>query len=545
MPSKPVLTEVAPIGDLLIRAAHLYPRRDALVFPATRISYADLCSRSVTVARGLIALGIPRGAHVGLLMANSVEFAASLFGISLAGCVAVPLNARHKASELGYIIANADLQAILTTSGADDYVDFSAVLENALPSLTADGVGRERELADAPKLRHLVLMRGAARRGFISLSEFEERAHSVDAESVERARRHVRVRDIGLIIYTSGTTAHPKGCMLSHEACTRGPVERSRLRLSAGEHDVTWGGGPLFHIGSLAPFIGSVGAAGTYLTDTFFDAGRAVALMQREGVTLAWPWFAAVVQGIVDHPDFDPRKLSRLRYLFMIAPETLVERVQSLLPDTEVLQACGMTECSGIFALSDPKESRTSRSTTHGKPSPGVDVRIVDPETLTELPAGAMGEVWVRGYCVMSGYYGDPEKTAAALTPDGWLRTGDLYARRDDGSLVFGGRLKDMLKVGGENVAAIEVEAFLCSHPAVKLAEVVGRPDPRLDEVPVAFVELREGSEVDPQALIDYCKGRIANYKVPRAVYVLAAHDWPMSATKVNKQVLRERLKGL
>jgi fatty-acyl-CoA synthase/long-chain acyl-CoA synthetase len=145
----------------------------------------------------------------------------------------------------------------------------------------------------------------------------------------------------------------------------------------------------------------------------------------------------------------------------------------------------------------------------------------------------------------MSGYYRAPEKTAEALDPDGWLHTGDLYALGEDGTLTFGGRAKDMLKVGGENVAAIEIEAHLCTHPAVKLAEVVGRPDPRLDEVPVAFVELRPGMAIAPEDLIAFCIGRIASYKVPRAVHVIAEGDWPMSATKVDKRGLRERLAGL
>ncbi|HSV71676.1 MAG TPA: class I adenylate-forming enzyme family protein [Methylibium sp.] len=546
MNERPVWTEVATIGDLLVRAAHLHPERAALVFPDTRVTYAQLLSQATGVARGLIALGVPRGAHVGLLMANSAEFAAGLFGIALSGCVAVPLNARHKTTELAFIIDNAELSAVLTTSGSTDYVDFAALIEQALPSLAARKSDPEATLVEAPKLRHLVLMRGAHRTGFIAPSAFAQVAATIEPRAVDAARGRVCVRDTGLVIYTSGTTANPKGCMLSHEACTRGPVERARYRLGAAEgHDVTWGGGPLFHIGSLAPFIGSIGAAGTYLTDVFFDAGRAVRLMQAEGVTLAWPWFSAIVQGLIDHPDFDPRQLARLKHLFLIGPATLVDRVQSLLPHTEVLQACGMTECAGVFALSDPDETSESRSTTQGKASPGIEVRITDPDTAAELPAGGMGEIWVRGYCVMDGYYRDPEKTAAALTPEGWLRTGDLYTRHGDGSLVFGGRLKDMLKVGGENVAAIEVEAFLCSHPEVKLAEVVGRPDARLDEVPVAFVELREGSSLRPEALIDYCSGRIANYKVPRAVYVLAPHEWPMSATKVDKRALRERLKTL
>ena len=201
-----------------------------------------------------------------------------------------------------------------------------------------------------------------------------------------------------------------------------------------------------------------------------------------------------------------------------------------------------MTETAGIFALCGKDEDARSRSDTHGKASPGVEVRIVDPETGVDLADGALGEILVRGYNVMEAYWGAPEKTAEALTRDGWLHTGDLYTRLAGGSLVFGGRHKDMLKVGGENVAAIEVEAFLATHPAVKTAEVVGRADPRLDEVPVAFVELHGGYDAAEDELISHCRGRIASYKVPRAIYFMQAVDWPMSATKIDKRVLRERV---
>ena len=232
-----------------------------------------------------------------------------------------------------------------------------------------------------------------------------------------------------------------------------------------------------------------------------------------------------------------------LRRLFLIAPETLVARVQGLLPQTEVLQACGMTETAGVFAMSAEDEPPASRSRSQGKAVPGVDVRIVDPETGADLPAGRMGEILVRGYCLMEGYYGDPQKTRATIA-DGWLRTGDLYVMTENGSLVFSGRLKDMLKVGGENVATMEVEAFLCSHPDVKLAEVVGKPDTRLDEVPIAFVELRPGATITPADLIAYCRGRIANYKLPRKIIFMSPEDWPMSATKIDKRALRARLQS-
>jgi fatty-acyl-CoA synthase/long-chain acyl-CoA synthetase len=267
--------------------------------------------------------------------------------------------------------------------------------------------------------------------------------------------------------------------------------------------------------------------------------------MEQEGVTAAWPWFPAILQPLLDHPQFRPERLASLRKALLIAPQTLVERVQALFPQVEFMQACGMTETAGIFALCGPDETHEQRATSQGKAVPGVEVRIVDPESGEPMPHDKVGEILVRGYCVMSGYYRSPEKTAEALDEEGWLHTGDLYAQSVDGRLTFNGRAKDMLKVGGENVAAVEVEAYLCRHQAVKIAEVVGRPDPRLDEVPVAFVELRPGHTAQPQELIDFCIGKIASYKVPRAVYILGESDWPMSATKVDKRALRDRLAKL
>ncbi|MHA3792970.1 class I adenylate-forming enzyme family protein [Sphingomonas sp. YL-JM2C] len=526
-----VTTEVCPLADLLLRAAHSHPDRAALILPSARASYAELRAGALSIARSLLAMGARRGAHIALLIPNSVEYAQALFGVMLAGCVAVPLNTRHRAAELGYIIDHADIFAILTSRHDEDPADLHAVLEEALRSAGSDG-GRRR----------IALVRGEApgialgRRAFLRLGE------AVTEAQVERVRRCVRVRDPALIIYTSGTTAHPKGCVLPHEAVTRGPVERARHRLSVGDHDVTWAAGPLFHIGSLAPFIGSVGVAGTFLTDSWFDAGRAIRLMAEHGATLAWPWFSAIVQAIVDHPGFAPERFATLRHLFLIAPPALVDRVQELLPETEILQACGMTETAGIFALSDRSEDRLSRSTTQGKAYPGVEVRIVDADSSADLPDGHMGEILVRGYNVMDGYWADRARTDQAIDADGWLRTGDLYTRLPGGSLVFAGRCKDMLKVGGENVAAVEVEAVLAEHPAVKIAEVVGRPDVRLDEVPVAFVELQAGRTISEDALIAHCRARAAGYKVPRAIVFMTDAEWPMSATKIDKRALRARL---
>ncbi|MFC9763981.1 class I adenylate-forming enzyme family protein [Rhodococcus jostii] len=535
---------VTPLGDLLVRGAHLHPDRDLIVFPEARYTYAQVLDGAVAVARGLLALGVGSGDHVALLAPNGIEFVEGFFGSTLIGAVVVPLNARHKAKELGYIIENADITALLTVSGPDDYVDFVQVLHDALPSLATAGSG-DLDIPEAPRLRRAVLLKGTDRTGFTSRAALDAAAETVGATVVHRHRRRVRTRDIAAILYTSGTTANPRGCLLTQESMTRGPVERATGRLLAGERHISWAGGPLFHIAALAPLIGAIGAGGTFLTDTFFEPGRAIELIRAERPTCVWPWFPAPMQMMMAHPNFDAAKFDSIRHLFLIGPRVLIEEVQNLFPAAELMAACGMTETTGIYALSEPDESFEDRSGAQGKPVPGVEIRIVDPFDGADQPVGVPGEIMIRGYCVTEGYYKDPGKTAETIDSDGWLRTGDLYSRTESGCLVFHGRLKDMLKVGGENVAAIEVESFLCEHPAVLTAAVIGRPDDRLDEVPVAFVEVREGHQLTEAELIEFCDGRIGRYKVPRAVYFVEAGAWPMSATKINKRGLKAQLATL
>ncbi|WP_124393301.1 class I adenylate-forming enzyme family protein [Rhodococcus wratislaviensis] len=535
---------VTPLGDLLVRGASLHPERDLIVFPDARYTYAEVYERAVGIARGLLAMGVHSGDHVALLAPNGIEFVEGFFGSALIGSVVVPLNARHKAKELGYIVENADITALLTVSGPDDYVDFVSVLHEALPSLANAGNG-DLALSEAPRLRRALLLRGERRPGFGSREDLDTAAVSVDPSAVHELRRRVSLRDIAAILYTSGTTANPRGCMLSHESMTRGPVERAAGRLSDGERHVSWAGGPLFHIAALAPLIGAIGAGGTYLTDTFFEPGRAIDLIEAERPTCIWPWFPGPMQMLMSHPKFDAGALDSVRYLFLIGPRVLIEEVQGLFPQAELMAACGMTETTGIYALSTPDETFEDRSGAQGKAAPGIEIRIVDPYDGSAQPVGVPGEILIRGYCVTTGYYKDPVKTAEAIDSNGWLRTGDLYSWTESGCLVFHGRLKDMLKVGGENVAAIEIESFLCEHPAVLTAAVIGRPDMRLDEVPVAFVETREGRELTAEELIAFCEGKIGRYKVPRAVYFVEPGGWPMSATKINKRGLKAQLTDL
>lgn len=530
--------EVCTVGDLLIRSANRHPDRRALVMPDLELTYSQMLAEAIKMARGIVGSGIAPRSHVGLLANNGRELLTGLFGTMLANCVAVPLHTRHKAHELAYIIDNAQLSLLLTTAADTNYIDFRQIVADALPSLSDRSCAQD-VIAEAPRLREVVLLEGEAPKGFTDAAQFMEAAASISDDHIDMLRLNTRLCDLAMILYTSGTTANPKGCMLTHEALSRGPVQRAERRFRTNAHDVTWGGGPLFHIGCLSPFLGTIGTGGTYVCDTFFQPERAVELIRQEKPTAIWPWFPAIMQPLLDHPEF-LRAAQSIRKILLIAPESLVRRVQSLLPEAELLQGCGMTETAGIFAISGKDETLDERARTQGMTVPGVEVRIVDPATGQDLPDDTVGEILVRGFCVTQGYFRAPEKTAEAIDVDGWLHTGDLYARSANGNLTFNGRVKDMLKVGGENVAAVEIEAYLCSHPAVRFAEIVGKPDERLDEVPVAFVELQPGATALAEELIDFCRGNIASYKVPREIHFMGPQDWPMSATKVNKVELRK-----
>jgi acyl-CoA synthetase (AMP-forming)/AMP-acid ligase II len=532
-------SEALTFGDLLARSADRCPEREAVVFPEESHTYAELLAGAERVARGLLALGVEKGDHVGVMMPNCVEFLEAFFGIAMAGAVVVPLNVHYRASEAAYVVEHSDLAALLIGDGDDGRTDFAALLHDALPALAGAPDARRLELPEAPRLRAVADLRGAGAGGVLGAERFAELAVGTDAASLAAVSGRVRLRDVGLLLYTSGTTARPKGCMLAHETLGRGAMARIRESVPDRDHHVLWSGGPWFHVASLQVLIGSIGLGGTFLTDTRFDAPRAIALMKREGVTSAWPWLPQFAGALLADPSFDAADFQEVDGFMIGWPRLLMERALDLMPRAVVSGACGMSETAGSYTMSRPGDSREQRVGSSGKPLRGIEVRIVDPATGAELPADTPGEALIRGYSLMEGYYKDPEATAAAIDAAGWMHSEDRYVNTAAGDLVFQGRLKDILKVGGENVSPVEVEWTLIEHPAVKHAEVVGIPDERLDEVPVAFVELNSGYELDAEELIAFCRSTLAGLKVPRRIE--AVDEWPMSASKVNKRELRER----
>jgi acyl-CoA synthetase (AMP-forming)/AMP-acid ligase II len=531
------------LGDLLLHAAHEYPEADAIVFPEGRQSYAELAERAYQRARGLQALGVGPGDHVGLLLPTCFDFPEFLFGIALCGAVAVPINARFRAGELQYVIHNADLITVVTTEAIAEHVNFVERLNEAFPKLADAGNPLNLQLKKAPRLRNVVVLGSSRPPGCVTESGFNDLADSISVTRVQTTRMRTRVRDPALMLYTSGTTANPKGCPLSHEAIVRNSIALGRYRYELRQEDRFWSPLPMFHIAAMLPMVAIFDVGGAYLTMNYFDAGVALKMLEAERATATYPCFVTIMSDLIHHPDFPHTDLHRIRLMnsnFAVQPPGIQDAMLEAMPDTIYVGTYGMTETGGTVCTSELTDPLEARCTRLGKPLPGLEVKIVSPETGDELPTGERGEILVRGYCLFDGYYKDPEKTAEAMEADGFFHTGDMGSFDDAGQIMFHGRIKDMLKVGGENVAAAEIEAFLARHPAVKLAQIVGVPDARLQEVPAAFVELEEGEGASEQELIDFCRGDIASFKVPR--YVRFVTEWPMSTSKIQKFRLRDQI---
>jgi fatty-acyl-CoA synthase len=516
--------DVMPLGHLLLRSARRDPEHEALIFPDSRLSYRELAERAWNVASSLVALGVQPNEHVGILMTNHPDILASVFGISLSGATVVPINARYRTAELGVIVEDADMVALLTHDAADEHVDFTALLTDAF----ADGT--------PPKLRQLVMMGEREPDGMLSRREFD--ALSDDATLRTRVEGQ-RVRDPALILYTSGTTSAPRGAVLTHEAFVRVWMSSGRIFATTPD-DRHYNPLPLFHVAALGAMTWVIGSGATFISDYAWDAGRALRTMQAERATQFYPAYQPIMEDVLGHPDFAHTDLSALRVILNTCPPEVLEKFQQRIPHATQLTMYGGTE-GGPVTITRLDDQLEDRMRTSGHPHAGLELRVVG-EDGSVLGPGRPGIIQFRGYNTLEHYYKSPEKTAESMPGDGWVTMSDLGVVDEKDQVLFLGRAKETMKVGGENVAPQEVESHLCTHPAVKLAQVVGMPDDRLVEVPAAFVELQPGVEVTPEELIAHCKGRIASFKVPRLIRFIDGDEWPMSATKIQRFALRDRL---
>ncbi|WP_010124932.1 class I adenylate-forming enzyme family protein [Sphingomonas sp. KC8] len=535
--------DATTLGDLLLKAWDRFPHKEALVFPGERKTYDEVVKSVLHRARGLHALGVKPGDHIGILLPSSIEFVETLFASAICGAVSVLMNARFKAPEMAYVAENADLVAIVTNDLVSEHVDFASRLNEAFPDLAGSSDPQALALANAPELRRIIQFGGSKVPGFVDQRTFDAAAATISEDQIHRIRLGVRVRDTAMILYTSGTSAHPKGCLLSHEAFVREAGNLARNRWAFTEDERAWSPLPLFHVAAMLAMLGAVDVGGTFIGQPHFDAGESLRQIADERVTMMFLPFVTFHQAMIAHPDWARTDMSSVRLqnsCFAFMPDRVGQAYRDKAPGMLQVGTFGMTEASGIVTTGGYTMDPEMGFTRLGFPLAGIEVRVVDLETGIDLPLGERGEVLIRGYNLFDGYYKDPVKTAEALDPEGWYHSGDIGSLDEAGHLMFHGRFKDMLKVGGENVAAAEVEAVLATHPAVRLAQVIGLPDERLAEIPAAFIEPSGEAEADPEELIAYTKARLASFKVPRHIRFI--DEWPMSASKIQKFKLRTQL---
>jgi fatty-acyl-CoA synthase len=527
-PVWPARTLATELDD--VAAEH--PDRPFVIDDEGAYTYRDIAAWSERIARGLVAAGIAPGEHVALLVPNRAELVALLFGIARAGAVSVPVNLLLRARELGYVLEQSRSVALVAVDRFRD-LDHAAHLAEV-----------------TPRLRALRLRVGAA-------AELERDPDpALDAELAARAAA-ASADDVATIFYTSGTSGRAKGVVLTHDmqlrsaygsAYTRGFEDGRRICFAL----------PLQHVFAYVEgLLAALFVGGAVIMQAQFDPVRTLEAIERHRATEALfvPTMSLAVIDAVRGGDHDVSSLHSVMSAAAPAPARLWSELEELLGLEQLVTAYGMTETSAATTFTMPGDPMDDLVDTVGQPKLGgvagdpelggrvAAYKTVDPFDGSDLPAGAEGELAVRGPIVTAGYYDRPDETADVMTADGWLRSGDLGTIRPDGYVMLTGRSKDLYKCGAELVMPNEVEARLTEHPDVAQAYVIGVPDERMGEVGQAFVVAAEGRDPSPAELIEHCRAGLARFKVPVEVTVIEAAELPLTASgKVQKFRLVERV---
>ena len=524
MAPDPLTRNWPSIPAMAASAAERFPHRLAIRDGETALTYPELLEHGRRFGAALVEAGIEPGDRVALWAFNSAEWVVALVGLLGAGAVLVPVNTRFKGQEAAELLARSRARVLLTVTEflGSDYV---ALLESA---------GR-----DLPDLETVVAVRGPASGRAVGWGDFMALANPSALAEVERRSARLAPDDRSDILFTSGTTGQPKGVVMTHGRTLIVATDWVAMSgLTEGDRYLMVN--PYFHMfGLKGGILASMAAGATMLPEAVFDAERVLARVAAEGVTVL-PGPPTLYQSLLDHPRRSSYDLSSLRVAVTGAadiPVELIRRVQSELPFSKIVTGYGLTEGGTACGTSEDDDAEAI-ATTVGRPRPGFELKLVD-EVGREVGPGEAGEVLLRSGSVMAGYLDDPEETAKVLSPDGWLRTGDLGMTDDVGRLRIVGRVKDMFIVGGFNAYPAEIENALLRHPSVRQAAVIGIPDPRLGEVGMAFVVADRG-EVSGDDIVAWARDEMANYKVPRVVEIV--DHLPLNATgKVMKEVLREQ----
>ncbi|HEV8674493.1 MAG TPA: AMP-binding protein, partial [Methylomirabilota bacterium] len=492
------------LGQLLDRAANRDPDREAIVFKGERVSYGDLRERADAFARGLLGLGVRPRDHVVLWMPNSVEWNVANLGIAKVGAVTVTCNSRYKALEVEYVLHQSDARALIMVDRFPAAkIDYLEILRELCPEIDAGAPGEFRS-ARFPELRHVVVLGDQVPAAAVTFEAVERAGQTTP---IDLARIPIAPDDPVEMLYTSGTTGEPKGCLLSHGnmyykcrvyADLHGWTPEDRYLVPV----------PYFHIfGSMGGIAANCLVGSTQVVMDVFDPAAAMALIEAERVTI-FSGVPTMFIAILGHPDFGRRNLRSLRTGSIGAAPVPAEIMRKILDrerglGMDALVVYGLTEATGGTHWTRPGDPLDKRVSTVGLRTPEIEDRIVDPKTGRELPAGEEGEVCLKGSTLMLGYYKMPEATAEKVR-DGWLRTGDMGVKDADGYLRITGRLTDMIIVGGFNTYPAEIENFYLRHPKILDISIVGVPDQLLGETVMAFVIPRPGASLTAEEVIAF-----------------------------------------
>ncbi len=541
MEIEPFVLREKTLGQLLDETIAKNPDNEAIVYVDRdyRQTWREFGQVVDDLAKGLMALGVQKGEKIALWATNVPYWLALQFATAKIGAILITVNTNYRESELRYLLTQSDCENLFVIDGFRDH-DYLETVYKLIPELKLQPRGYLRN-PGLPCLKRVMFLGVEKHRGMYSVPEIMGVSCMVSDAAYKERQDSLSPYDVINMQYTSGTTGFPKGVMLTHvNVLNNGYWIGYHQRFTSD--DIVCIPVPLFHcFGCVLGVMACVNHGTKMVILESFNPVLVMTSIEQERCT-AVHGVPTMFISILEHRIFDRIDFSSLRTGIMagsVCPAPLMRKVVELMNMREITICYGLTEGSPVMTQTHADEEFSRRVSTVGRAMPGIEVKVADPETCEELPRGTQGEVMCRGYNVMKGYYNMPDATALAVTPDGWLHSGDLGVMDDDGYLVISGRIKDMIIRGGENVYPREVEEFILGMEQVQDVQVVGVPSRKYGEEVGAFVITKQGMPLNPEDVRDFCRGKIAWYKIPR--HVAFVESYPLTASgKIQKYLLRK-----